>query len=127
MRCRGSVQALKTSSRGASKTRVKMSSRSAVSDAALACALLTGMLLLLFEFLAQVGVQTIKTLFPEIAVVFHPVRDIFEWTGLETAGPPLGFASARDQSCALEHLEVFADCGEAHLKRFRQLVDRSFA
>ena len=51
--CFGPVQASNTRSRGASKTRVKISSRS---DAALALALLTGMLFLVLKLLAQVGV-----------------------------------------------------------------------
>src|SRR5580700_2294579 len=126
-RCFGLVQASNTNSRGASKTRVKISSRSLALAAALVLALLAGMLFLLFLLLAKVGVQTIETLLPETAVVFHPVRDILQRIGFQPAGPPLGFAPARDQTRALQYFKVFGNRRQAHAEGLSQLVDRSLA
>src|SRR5436305_9897289 len=99
----GSVQALKTRRRGASKTRVRASSRSADSVAAL---VLAAMLPLLPLRLAQNVVQAIEALLPEASVVFEPVRSPLERTRLEPAGAPQGFADERDTAVALTHLTV---------------------
>ena len=71
--------------------------------------------------------QAIETLLPETAVVLHPVSDVFEWTRLDPAGPPLGFAATGDQTGVLEHLEVFGDGGHAHSKGGGQFGDRGVA
>src|SRR5712691_3855673 len=88
----GSVQALKTIGRGASKTRVMTSSRSAELVAA---PLLSATLLLPDLDLLQEFVQAIEALLPELSVLLQPVGDILERAGLEPAGPPLGLATAR--------------------------------
>src|ERR1700694_1855095 len=73
--CLGSVNALKTSSRGASKTRARTISRSAVAAPPL---FFTAMhLLLLLKFL-QVSVEAIEALLPEAAIALDPVGDILE-------------------------------------------------
>src|SRR5207249_7688434 len=123
-RCSGSVQALKTRRRGASKTRVMTSSRSSVWVAALVLA--STCLPLLFQ-LVQIILQAVKALLPEAAVVLQPVGGVFERPCPEPAGPPLCLATARDQTGALEHLEVLRDGGKAHLERAGQLRDRSLA
>src|SRR5580658_9848554 len=92
--CLGSVHTAKTSSRGASKTRLKTSSRSSVFVAALVLALLAGMFLLLFLEFLEIVVQAIEAFVEEPAVVGHPIGDVFEWAGLETAGAPLRFPAA---------------------------------
>src|SRR5262245_4396811 len=97
----GSVQALKTRRRGASKTRVMTSSRSSVWVAAF---VLASMSLPLFQ-LVQIVIQAIEALLPETAIVFQPVAGILERARPQPAGPPLRLATAGDQTGALEHLE----------------------
>src|SRR5690242_15476788 len=109
-RCSGSVQALNTRLRGASKRRVRTSTRSADSAALLLAAM---SLLLLLQF-AQIIVQPIETLLPETPILLQPVGGVLKRTGLEPAGPPLCLATARDQAGAFQHLEVLGDGGQAH-------------
>src|ERR1700686_10325 len=96
-RCSGSVQALKTRLRGASKVRSISSTRSADSVAAL---LLASIFLLLFLQLAQVIVQAIQPLPQKRRIVLQPISGVLERTRLEPAGPPLRLATARDQTGA---------------------------
>src|SRR6202790_1004115 len=123
-RCSGSVQALKTRLRGASKMRSISSTRSADSVAAL---LLASIFLLLLLQLAQVIVQAIEALLPETAIVLQPISGVLERTRLEPAGPPLRLATARDQTRALQHFEMLGDGGKAHLEGLGQIGDRDFA
>src|SRR5258708_15178631 len=83
-RCSGSVQASKTSSRGAAKTRVRTSSCSAVSM----LALLACMLSLLLQLL-QVLLDPIEALLPEAAVVLHPPRHLLLRIPTQISLPPL--------------------------------------
>src|SRR5688572_16041277 len=99
----GSVHVSNTSSRGASKSRVTTSSRSAVGPAG---SLLAAMLLSLSLQVVQVITQAVEALVPEAAVGLHPVRDVLESVRPQPAGPPLGRAAARDEARALEYLEV---------------------
>src|SRR5437764_14943579 len=78
--CCGSVHTVHTSSRGASKTRVPVISRSLVS-----AALATMSFLLLFLQLLQVFVEPIETFLPEFAVVLQPAGDVLERPGVELA------------------------------------------
>src|SRR5580704_3168894 len=72
--CVGSVHAFHTSCRGASKTRETTISRSDVfSTDVFALALATMFFLLFLLNFLQVLFETIKTLFPKLAVRFHPV------------------------------------------------------
>src|SRR5258706_15439318 len=123
--CRGSVIACHTSSRGASKFRVMTISRSAVSSMVLFSRFF--ILFLLFLQFAQIIVQTVKAFFPEKAVVFHPGGDFLERLRSEPAGAPLRMPSAGDQLRALEHLEMLADGGPAHVKRPGEFLDRPLA
>src|SRR6185312_8536411 len=91
--CSGFVIASKTTSRGASKSRVM---RISVSDGRVTVRrflVASGMFhLLLFVFGLEFGkviVEAVKTLFPELAIVFHPRRGVFERRGFEAAGTPL--------------------------------------
>src|SRR5271156_6341637 len=98
--CCGSVQALNTISRGASKIRVNISSRSGTSAAvlvfpALVAAMLFLPLLCFLLHLAQIVVQPVEALGPEFAVMLHPVGHIAQRTGLQPARPPLRLASPR--------------------------------
>src|SRR5271166_2076748 len=97
--CRLSVHTLKTSSLGASNTRVTTRSHFEDSVGALLVALIfvfcADMLLLLFlipgiflfEF-PQIIIQPVKTLLPEAPVVFHPSRNILQRASLQPARPP---------------------------------------
>src|SRR3979409_458085 len=105
--CFGSTNASHTSSRGASNRRDITISRSGVTATELFFSLIADMLLLLmncfsFRFgcfqagifragifqlvlfeLVQIGVEAVETLFPELAIVFHPVRHFFERGGFQ--------------------------------------------
>src|SRR5579884_2503405 len=121
-RCAGSVQSLKTVSRGASKTRTSSIARSESSSTGSFFALMSLLLLQLFE----IAVQPIEALFPEAAVVLNVVGDFLERRGFQPARPPLGLPAARDEAGALQHLQVLRDRGQAHLKRPRKLGNRCF-
>src|SRR6267143_499883 len=120
--CFGSVQALNTSSRGASKTRVSTNSRSSF-----VMMFPVAMLFLLFLDVTQIVIQAIKALRPELPVVRHPVGDVLERTGSDPAGPPLRLAPACNQTGVFQHLEVTGDGGQAHRKGRSQLRDRGLA
>src|SRR2546426_2328310 len=119
----GSVQALKTRERGASNTRVMTSSRSAGVVALLPAAMSPPFRLQL----AQIALQAIEALLPETAIVLQPVGGLLERSRLEPAGPPLRLATARDQTGALQYLEVLGDGGKAHLEGLGQVRDRRLA
>src|SRR5262249_44914614 len=120
----GSVQALKTRRRGASKTRVMTTSRSSGWVAAFVLASMS--LPLLFQ-LVQIVIQAIEALLPETAIVFQPVAGILERARPKPAGPPLRLATAGDQTGALEHLEMLRNGRKAHRERVGQLRDRCLA
>src|ERR1700682_980059 len=120
--CFGSVQALNTSSRGASNTRVRTNSCSSF-----AMRLPVAMVFLLFLYVAQIVIQTIKALRPEPTVVCHPIGDFLERTGFDSAGPPLRLAPSRNQTSVFQHLEMTGDGGQAHRKGRSQLRDRGLA
>src|ERR671923_2247641 len=114
----GSVQALNTRSRGASKMRVIRTSWSAV----------TGVeSLISSSFLAQVRIEPIHAGFPGPLARLHPRQRVVERLGLQPARAPLRVAAADDQPRTLEHLEMARDRGQAHRERLRQLVDRRLA
>src|SRR5438128_3403304 len=122
--CSASVHALNTRRRGASKIRVMTSSRCADATSALALAVIV---LLARLQLAEIIVQAIEALLPEVAVVLQPVGGVLERPRLEPAGPPLGLAAARDQAGSLQHLEMLGHGRKAHLEGLGQLRDRSLA
>src|SRR6266852_1869354 len=118
----GSVQALNTSSRGASKTRVSTNTCSSF-----AMMFPVAMLFLLFLHVAQIFVQTIEALRPEPLVVSDPIGDVLERRGRDPAGPPLRLAPACNQTGVFQHLEMPGDGGHAHREGRRQLCDRGLA
>src|SRR5882724_9075898 len=97
----GSLQALNTSFLGASNTRVKTNSCSL-----LAMRLPVAMPFPLLLNVAQIIVETIEALHPKLAVVRHPIGDIFERPGSDAAGPPLRFTPAGNQAGMFQHLEM---------------------
>src|SRR5437899_12883233 len=88
---------------------------------------LAAMLLFLPLQLFQVGIQLVQALFPETAVVLHPVGDLSESARLEPAGPPLRVTAASDQACALEHLQVLGHRGKADIEGLGQVGHRCLA
>src|SRR6266542_5095561 len=124
----GLVHASNTSSRGASMVRVRTSSRSDdaggevvtfedrfAADPVLR--LFAGMFLLLDLKFAEAVLQAVDALFPEPAVLLHPVGDVPQRRRLEPAGPPLRATAACDQAGSLQHLEVLGHGGGRHLER----------
>jgi hypothetical protein len=64
--------------------------------------------LLDFQFMdlqfLQIVVQAIEALHPELAVVLHPIGDVFERSGFEAARTALGIAAARNEAGTLQPL-----------------------
>src|SRR5262245_34810681 len=101
----GSVQARKTSGRGASNTRVITRSRSpsvviSVLSVEVDCVILGDFLFL--EFLEDF-VEALEALLPVPAVALHPDVDVLQRPGVEGARAPLGIAATADEAGALEH------------------------
>src|SRR5438552_4328307 len=92
-RCFGSVQHLNTSSRGASKTRVRTSSHS--KDAVAESFFVLIRLLPGLQFM-EVIVQAIEARVPEAPIAFEPVRDVFHRARPESTRPPLRLATSFD-------------------------------
>src|SRR5204862_439100 len=109
----GSVQALNTSSRGASKTRVTTNSCSSFG-----AKFPVAMLFLLFLHVLQIFVETVETLGPEPPIAPHPIGDILERRGGNTAWPPLSFAPACYQAGVFQHLEVPGNLGGILLRAY---------
>src|SRR5687767_9776377 len=70
-------------------------------------------LLLRLQF-AQIVVETIEALLPEAAIVLQPLVHGLERLHLDAAGPPLRLTAARDQSGALQNLQMLGDRRHAH-------------
>src|SRR6516162_3644953 len=111
----GSVQAWNTSSRGASKTRVIVISRSS------ACTTVDSAIVRSSLKVLQVLVQPVEPALPDLTARLHPRRRLPEGLGAQRAGPRLRRAVARDQAGALEHLQVPRDRGQADRERLSQL------
>src|SRR5262245_29935644 len=73
------------------------------------------------EFI-EVGCHLVEALLPEAPIDRQPVIDRLEAVWLELARPPLCFAAARNETGALEHLEMARDRRQADLEGFGQLV-----
>src|SRR5579863_4432773 len=95
-----------------------------VADALLLAAIFS--LLLVLE-IAQIILEPIESLLPEAPVMLDPIGNVLKRTRGETARTPLRLAAARDQTCALQHLQMLRDCRKTHLKRFRQFRYRGLA
>src|SRR5437763_13827512 len=129
-RCFGSVQTENTRWRGALNTCVPMIDRGSCSRSRLffsATSLLPFVLLVLrlkcFEGIAQ----AIAALLPKLAIFLEPVIGFLERQHVDAARTHLGIARARNETSALQHLEVFGDDGQAHVERPRKLEKRSVA
>src|SRR5579864_8404100 len=76
---------------------------------------------------AQVFIQSTEALLPDSAVALDPVGNVFQSRWLQPARPPLGTPTLRDETGALEDLEVFGDRGQAELEGLGELEDGAFA
>src|SRR6476619_6338370 len=86
--CSGSVHAVHTSWRGASKTRVIVNSRP-MGGMSVIAPLLDG---------AQVIVEPVEAALEELPVALQPAGGVLERTPAQTGRPPLGGAAARDEA-----------------------------
>src|SRR6267378_2622170 len=77
--------------------------------------------------LCQQGVESAVVAFPVPAVTLKPFGGFREWLRLETSRTALRVAAPRNESSALEHLEMLGDRRLAHRKRLRQLHHRRLA
>src|SRR5258705_13322157 len=102
------IQSLRAAHRGPECSTVRL--RRAGFGAALL--FLAAMLLFLPLQLFQVGIQLVQALFPETAVVLHPVGDLSQPSRLEPAGPPPFAAAPGEQACAFQHLPMPGPGGE---------------
>src|ERR1700754_2883982 len=99
--CSASVNASKTSLRGASNTRVIATSLSeGVVNVVVPASFVVSMILLLH--LLQVCVQPGVAGVPELSVVLGPLSDLTQRRRLEPARAPLSLPSPGDETCPLE-------------------------
>src|ERR1700722_7453125 len=97
----GSLQALKTRSRGASSTRDSTISRSRVQvSRAAASVIIIGLLRGWRLQRAQERIEAVEAGLPGFAGVFGPGRGGLQRRRLQPAGPPLSVAAAADQAGA---------------------------
>src|SRR5262249_13205620 len=75
----------------------------------------------------QVGCHLVEALLPETPIDRQPVIDRLEAFWLELARPPLCLAAARNETGALEHLEMPRHSRQADLEGFGQLVHGGLA
>jgi hypothetical protein len=81
-------------------------------------------LFLLFLYVSQIVVETIKTLRPKFLVVRHPIGDVLKRRGSDSARPPLRFTPARNLTGVFQYLEMPGNGGHAHRKGSREFRDR---
>src|SRR2546421_312320 len=117
----GSIIVLKSSSRGASKTRVSSNSTSDRRFIFSSLSVAITVFLLLVLDLVQKLVQAPEALLPERAVALDPLVRHPERSRVQTGRPPLGLATALDELRALEHLQMLRDRRQAHVERLREL------
>src|SRR2546429_4826982 len=72
----------------------------------------------------QVFVESLETLVPKLSVLPHPIGGLFQAGGVQAAWPPLRLPALPDQSCVLQHFQVFRDAGKAQVERPGKLRDR---
>src|SRR6266702_2651474 len=75
--------------------------------------------------LVQITVEPIQVLLPVLLVIVDPTRGVLQPLCLQSAGPPLRFPPAHDQSGALQHFQMLGYGRQAHVERPRKLADRN--
>src|SRR3954454_2171215 len=116
VRCSGSTMQLKTSCRGASKTRVKRRTCSVMGVSVRGG--LQG---------AEVLVELVEALGPQPPIRLDPVHSGVQGVPFQVAGTELRLPTSGDQSRAFEHLQVLGDPRQAQGERLGQLVHRRVA
>src|SRR5262245_378403 len=120
--CSALVNISQTSVRGASKSLVISISRS---DGVVITSLFLALILLVLLLQSfQVVVEAFEAVLPEPSILLEVRRDLLQGSRVELARSPLRVAASDDEPCALEHLEVLADRGKAHVERRGELGDR---
>ena len=71
------------------------------------------------------GVQPLVVAFPNLPVALEPLSCLCERFRFETPRAALSVAATRDQTSALEHLQVLGNGRLGHGERLGQFVDRS--
>ena len=69
-------------------------------------------------------VELVETLLPDAPVLLYPAQGRVEHFTLQVARPELGAPGPRDQTAALEHLQVLGDPRKRHVEWRGQLVHR---
>jgi hypothetical protein len=77
--------------------------------------------------LVEVIRQTVEAFIPELSVALEPLRGFLEAICAQPTRSPLRVATALDQSCSLEHLEMLGDCRQAHRQGRCELAHRRLA
>src|ERR1700688_916230 len=122
VKCSGSIRQVKTSSRGASKTRVNVSS-SSLSFWSLMCVSFLVQRRLLLN-VSQVRVEFVESFRPDPSVLFDPSHRGVQCFSFEMTWPKLSTAGPCDESTAFEHFEVLGDTWKGHVERRRQVIHR---
>src|SRR3954469_3259269 len=113
VRCSGSTRQLKTSCRGASKTRLTCRTFS-----------VTGISVLGGLQGAEVVVELVEAIGPQPAVGLDPVHGRIQGVLLQVARTELRLPASADQSRAFEHLQVLGDPRQGQVERLGQFVHR---
>src|SRR5271163_2433847 len=108
-RCFGSVHTEKTRSRGASNSRTAMIERESASSSMLFPAVIVFILGGFGLQRFQIVVEAIEALVEKAPVVVEPIVDVLERPRLDPARPPLRATAARNQSGALQNLQVLGN------------------
>ncbi len=72
------------------------------------------------------SVQTIQPAFPEVPVVFSPIDNFFQRSGLDAAAPPLCVAALGHQARPLKHTQMLGDGGLGQGERCGKFAHRAF-
>src|SRR6185437_11078357 len=132
-RCFGSLHTENTRARGALSTRLPMIERGSFSRSMLLFTATRLLPFVLFVLLTlrlncpKIVVEPIETLFPKAAVFLEPVIGFPERLHVDATWPHLRIAGPRDEARALQHLQMFRNRGQAHVKRLRELQHGRFA
>lgn len=75
----------------------------------------------------EVAGERIELLLPVLAVLLHVPHRFTQWAGEQVAPVLATFPDPANDTGPLEHVEMLADGGARHGKRFRQLTDVGIA
>ena len=76
---------------------------------------------------AQVRVKAVQLRFPLRTVLLHPFRGVPDRQGRQPTGAPLRITTTRDESAALEHLEMSGHGRCAETERLGEFLNRGLA